>query len=221
MGQLIDISATLVERTRRLRERARDRMLAAVAARLDVDKVEAVDAKRLGTGDHRVVDAATFRGVMSSFPTGVGVVTALDEQGLPRGLTCSAIASVSLDPPLLLVCVDLTCGSLRAIRHSKGFVVNVLSEGAAEVSQTFASSCDDKFDSVAWSPSRCSGLPVLSSDAVAYADCRLQREIVAGDHAILIGLLRDGMVPDHERQPLLYWRRAYAAWPAARVRSAS
>ena len=167
------------------------------------------------------VDDATFRGVMSSFPTGVGVVTALDEQGLPRGLTCSAIASVSLDPPLLLVCVDLSCGSLRAIRHSGGFVVNVLSEGAAHLSRTFASNRDDKFDGVAWAPSRRSGLPVLSTDAVACADCLLQQEIPAGDHAVLIGLLRDGLVPDHGRQPLLYWRRGYAAWPDARMSSAS
>src|SRR3954469_24509248 len=103
---------------------------------------DAVVAARSGTSGRRrtaveeildTVDPATFRGVMSSFPTGVGVVTALDEQDQPRGLTCSAIASVSLAPPLLLVCVDLTCGSLRAIRHSRGFVVNFLSESAAEV----------------------------------------------------------------------------------------
>jgi flavin reductase (DIM6/NTAB) family NADH-FMN oxidoreductase RutF len=170
-----------------------------------------------------VVDPATFRAVMSSLPTGVGIVTALDDQGRPRGLTCSAIASVSLSPPLLLVCVDLRCGSLRAIRHSQGFVVNFLCEGAEEVSQTFASRCDDKFGSVSWTPSRYGGLPILDGNAVAYAECRLEREIVAGDHAILIGLLRDGMVPDLDRQPLLYWRRQYATWPtpAEQLRNAS
>src|SRR4051794_9286225 len=162
-----------------------------------------------------MADETTFRGVMSSSPPGGGGVPALDERGLPRGLPCNAIASVSLAPPQLLVCVDLSCGSLRAIRHSGGFVVNVLSEGAALVSRTFAAPIDDKFGGIAWSPSRCSGLPVLDDHAVAYADCALQREIPAGDHAILIGLLRDGLVPDIERAPLLYWRRGYASWPTA------
>jgi flavin reductase (DIM6/NTAB) family NADH-FMN oxidoreductase RutF len=215
MGQLIEIPATVKDRAKRLRERARERVLTAVAARLDLDKVEAVDAKRLGTGDHRVVDAATFRGVMSSFPSGVGVVTTLDEDGQPRGFTCSAICSVSLDPPLMLVCVDRRSGSLRAIRHSNGFVVNFLGKDAASVSQVFASPENDKFGAVEWQPNEETGLPVLNADALAYADCRLEREILAGDHAIVIGCIRDGGVPDPSHRPLLYWRRQYASWPGS------
>jgi flavin reductase (DIM6/NTAB) family NADH-FMN oxidoreductase RutF len=190
-------------------------VLTGIASRLDLGKVERVDAQRLGTADHRVVDAATFRGVMSSFPSGVGVVTTLDEGGQPRGFTCSAICSVSLDPPLLLVCVDLRSGSLRAIRHSNGFVVNFLGKDAASVSQAFASPRDDKFGVVEWEPNGCSGLPVLNADALAYADCRLEREILAGDHAIVIGCIRDGGVPDPSHRPLLYWRRQYASWPGS------
>jgi flavin reductase (DIM6/NTAB) family NADH-FMN oxidoreductase RutF len=152
---------------------------------------------------------------MSSFPSGVGVVTTLDDEGRPRGFTCSAICSVSLDPPLLLVCVDLRSGSLRAIRHSNGFVVNFLGKDAAAVSQVFASPRGDKFGAVAWQPNRASGLPVLNDDALAYADCRLEREILAGDHAIIIGCIRDGGVPDPSHRPLLYWRRQYASWPGS------
>jgi flavin reductase (DIM6/NTAB) family NADH-FMN oxidoreductase RutF len=215
MAQLIDLTATVKERTHRLRERARDRVLTAIATRLDVGKVESVDAQPLGTGDHRVVDAATFRGVMSSFPSGVGVVTTLDDEGQPRGFTCSAICSVSLDPPLMLVCVDRRSGSLRAIRHSNGFVVNFLGKDAAEVSQVFASPENDKFGAVEWQPNEATGLPVLNADALAYADCRLEREILAGDHAIVIGCIRDGGVPDPSHRPLLYWRRQYASWPGS------
>ena len=218
MATLTELTRTVSDGAKRLRERVPGR----VSGRLPwlaADRLggrasrSTVTALRLANGDSRVVDAATFRGVMSSFPTGVGVVTTLDESGQPRGLTCSAIASVSLNPPLMLVCVDLRSGSLRAIRHSSGFVVNFLGKNAAEVSQTFATPTGDKFDSVDWRPNAGSGLPVLHADALAYADCRLEREITAGDHAILIGCLRDGGVPDPSHQPLLYWRRQYASWP--------
>jgi flavin reductase (NADH) len=216
MTHLSHLGSAVRERARDVGERARERLLTAVANRLDDGKLEALASKPLGSSDHRVVDGATFRGVMSSFPSGVGVVTTVDESGTPRGFTCSAICSVSLDPPLLLVCVDLRSGSLRAIRHSNGFVVNFLGKDAADVSQVFATPhADDKFGRVAWQPNGCSGLPVLDADALAYADCRLEREILAGDHAILIGCIRDGGVPDPSHRPLLYWRRQYASWPGS------
>ncbi len=157
-------------------------------------------------------DAETFRNVMGVFPTPVSVVTALDEQAVPRGLTCSAVCSLSMDPPSLLICVNRNNRSLEAIRHSGGFVVNLLRAGRHEVSDTFASRSPQKFTDLRWHPSPASGLPLLFGDALAFVDCNLQAEVVAGSHVILVGLVREsGMnVPAHG--PLVYWRRSYGGW---------
>jgi flavin reductase (DIM6/NTAB) family NADH-FMN oxidoreductase RutF/acyl carrier protein len=170
-------------------------------------------ADRCGPG----VDPGTFRAIMGAFPTGVAIITSYDEAGRPRGLTCSALCSVSMEPPLLLLCVNGNSGALRAIRGSGGFVVNFLREGRDWLSQLFASPSDDKFGRVAWRPSASTGLPWLAEDTIAHADCRLVSDVEAGDHAILIGLLVHGSTPTDRAQPLLYWQRNYASWPATVV----
>ena len=161
------------------------------------------------------VDAVTFRSIMGAFPTGVAVVTSFDESGSPRGLTCSALCSLSIDPPLLLLCVDSRSGSLQAIRSSNGFVVNFLREGRDSVSQLFASPSPDKFSRIRWRRSAITGLPWLEEDTIAHADCRLVSDIEAGDHSILIGVLVSGSGPTSTAQPLLYWQRQYASWPVS------
>ncbi|HEU4349475.1 MAG TPA: flavin reductase family protein [Actinoplanes sp.] len=161
-----------------------------------------------------------FRRVMSAFPSGVSVVTARDSDGLPRGLTCSSLCSLSMDPPMMLVCVNRRNGSLAAIRASGGFAVNLLRDGRSAVSDEFASASPDKFSRVRWRPSPRSGLPWLLDDALAFVDCRLVADLAAGSHTILIGLVVDGRdVPeegatgtataDPEDRPLVYWRRRY------------
>jgi flavin reductase (NADH) len=161
------------------------------------------------------VDPVTFRRIMSAVPTGVAVVTSFDTAGTPRGLTCSALCSVSVDPPLLLLCVNSGCGSLRAIRASNGFVVNFLRAGRDSISQLFASPSPDKFARVRWRRSASTGLPWLTEDTIAHADCRLVSDIEAGDHCILIGVLVSGSAPPPAVQPLLYWQRRYASWPVS------
>jgi flavin reductase (NADH) len=162
------------------------------------------------------VDPVTFRSIMSAFPTGVAVVTSFDTSGTPRGLTCSALCSVSIDPPLLLLCVNSTSGALQAIRASNGFVVNFLREGRDSISQLFASASSDKFSRIRWRRSAITGLPWLEEDTIAHADCRLVSDIEAGDHSILIGVLVSGSAPLSTAQPLLYWQRRYASWPVSR-----
>lgn len=171
---------------------------------------------RLGLPDRYgpCVDPLTFRQIMSAFPTGIAVVTSYDAGGTPRGLTCSALCSVSMDPPLLLLCVNGSSGSLQAIRASNGFVVNFLREGRDWLSQLFASPSPDKFAQVKWRRSATTGLPWLEEDTIAHADCRLVSDIEAGDHSILIGVLVSGSPPLNSVQPLLYWQRRYASWPA-------
>nr|MBA2297898.1 flavin reductase family protein [Actinomycetota bacterium] len=127
-----------------------------------------------------------FVSIMSAFPTGVAIVTTLDEQGRPRGLTTNAICSVSTDPPLLLVCVAQTSRTLAALRHARRFVVNFMSDGRADLCALFASKAEDKFADVRWT-SGLGGVPCLTEDALAYAECLTEQELEAGDHLILIG----------------------------------
>lgn len=166
------------------------------------------------------IDRDAFREVMSAFPAPVSVVTAVDAEGQPRGLTCSAVASLSLDPPTVLVCVNQGNHSLEAIRGSGGFVINLLRQGRDEVSAVFASPSPDKFAGVTWRPSPASGLPWLHSDALAFVDCRLVGELAVGSHAVLIGLARASRsagpngASAEDSGALLYWRRAYGRWTA-------
>lgn len=165
-----------------------------------------------------------FRRVMSAFPSGVSVVTARDEDGLPRGLTCSSLCSLSMDPPMMLACVNRRNGSLAAIRASGGFAVNLLRAGRGVVSDEFASASADKFSRVRWCPSPRTGLPWLLDDSLALVDCRLVADLAAGSHTILIGLVVDGRdgpeegatadrtadpTADPEERPLVHWRRRY------------
>ncbi len=153
-----------------------------------------------------------FFAIMSVFPTGVAIVTTLDEQGEPRGLTTNAMCSVSAEPPLLLVCVDVGSRTLRALRHSGRFVVNFMSDRTADLCGVFASKADDKFGGVEWEPG-IGGLPLLASDALAYAECSTVEELTAGDHVVLIGLVEGGCPPDPDRVPILYYRSSYGTTP--------
>lgn len=156
-----------------------------------------------------------FRGVMAAFPSAVTVVTSRDADGDPRGLTCSAVASVSVDPPLVAVCVNRRNGSLTAIRDSGGFALNLLHRGSSHVSDIFASPSPTKFQSVSWRPSRVTGLPWLVQDSAALLDCRLAADIEIATHAVLFGLVVDSEVGRPEEAPLMYWRRAYGGWSGA------
>lgn len=155
-----------------------------------------------------------FFSIMSAFPTGVAIVTTLDEHGEPKGLTTNAVCSVSAEPPLLLVCVDVGSRTLGALRRSRRFVVNFMSDRAAELCGHFASKADDKFARVNWEPG-IGGLPLLAHDALAYAECSLEEELEAGDHVVLIGLVEGGRPPDPESVPILYYRRAYGTTPVS------
>jgi flavin reductase (NADH) len=159
-------------------------------------------------------DAESFRKTMGLFPTPVAVVTALDGQGVPRGLTCSAVCSLSMDPPSMLICVNRRNGTLQAIRHSQGFVVNLLRAGRDSVSATFASPSDAKFAQTDWENSPLSGLPMLTEDALAVVECDLQAEVAAGSHVIVIGQVRKSVTVRPQTTPLVYWCRSYGTWTA-------
>ncbi|MFF8971235.1 flavin reductase family protein [Streptomyces sp. NPDC014995] len=154
------------------------------------------------------VDLPTFRSVMGSLPTGVSVVTSVTADGEPRGLTCSAVCSVSASPPLLLVCVKHPSATLEAIHESAAFAVNFLSSGMAETARTFASPVPERFSDVLWSPGKRTGSPLLEA-TVAHAECVLTSSHLAGDHQILVGRLVHGDVSP-SRTPLAYWRARFS-----------
>ena len=148
-----------------------------------------------------------FCDIMGSFPTGVTVLTTVDPEGKPCGMTCSAVCSVSADPPLLLSCVRAPSSTLEAIRAARGFLVNFLASDAGELSTRFASRTPDKFAGVSWQPSELLGLPLLEP-TVAYAECALHDLVDAGDHRIVLGRIVAGRAMV-DRTPLGYWRGGY------------
>lgn len=148
---------------------------------------------------------------MSSFPSGVVVLTAFGPNGLPRGLTVNAFCAVSLEPPLALACIDKTSNTLPAVKHTGGFTANILAAGREQLARRMATKVPDKFDAIRWRPpAREYGGPILEDDAAAYAVCSLRETIDAGDHWILIGLVADGA---HSQgvTPMIYSRRLYDA----------
>ena len=162
------------------------------------------------------VDRDTFVEIVASYPAGVAVVTTLDVDGTPRGLTTTAVSSVSAEPPLLLVCVDLTSRTLPALRAGGRFVVNFLREGRSELARVFASKAEDKFERVEWRATEF-GMPVLVADALAWAECVTVHEIEPGDHVVLLGQVEDGAGAVDDDAPLMYYRRSWGVWkPASR-----
>ena len=150
-----------------------------------------------------------YREIMACFPTGVAIVTAHEAGHRPRGLTLSAFCAVSLDPPLVLVCVDKSSNTLPALQESGGFTVNFLAGGREHLAVLYASKAEEKFEGIAWRrPDLPEGGPILHQDSAAYAVCVTCQAIEAGDHCVFIGDVRDGAVVDG-RLPLVYHRRAF------------
>ena len=131
------------------------------------------------------LDLRQLRNAFGTFLTGVTVVTSREEGGVPRGFTANSFTSVSLAPPMLLICIDKAAESFNVFTRSSGFAVNILSETQVETSGLFASKRMDKFDVVAWSDSP-TGNPILEGVS-AWFDCKRNQVIDAGDHIILLG----------------------------------
>lgn len=150
-------------------------------------------------------DSGEFRRALGSFLTGVTIVTTIGPEGEPRGFTANSFTSVSLDPPLVLVCIAHKALGHPVFATSKSFAINILNESQKAASGIFASKAADKFASVDWRPGQ-TGSPVLDG-SVACFDCDMERLVDAGDHSILIGRVRD--FQHNAAQPLGYCRGAY------------
>lgn len=156
------------------------------------------------------VTAAAFRHAMGHFATGVTVITSVGPHGQPVGTTASAVSSLSLDPPLLLVCFDQSSQTLAAIRAHGAFAVNVLAAPQEKLSANFARrGLTTDWDGVPHRPGL-TGSPRLHG-VLATLECTVEHRLPGGDHEIVVGRVRDTQTGDDEAVPLLFWRGRYAS----------
>ncbi len=157
--------------------------------------------------------AVQLRQAFGSFATGVTVVTAQDQDGNPIGFTANSFTSVSLDPPLLLVCIAKSSSNLQSFSDAGHFAVNILSEAQKDVSARFASRVKDRFAETHWRAGT-AGCPLIE-DAVAWFECATDNLVDAGDHLILIGRVVE--FGNSDRRPLVYFRGHYLDLSIAEV----
>lgn len=146
-----------------------------------------------------------FRAALGHFASGVTVVTTKDANEHLHGLTVSAFSSLSLNPPLVLICIQKTTGSHHAFEESKAFVVNILKEDQQNISNHFATHLSDKFNEIEFH-SGIEDIPVLEN-CLANLECRLENSIDGGDHTIFVGKVEK--INLNEGSPLIYWHSKY------------
>ncbi len=152
-------------------------------------------------------DALVYRRVCGRFPTGVTVIAVIDADGQPHGVTISSFTSLSLNPPLVMVCLDLRSKVLGHFLHSRHFAVNVLACDQEHHSRRFSKPSESRFQGVEWHRAE-SGAPLIRG-ALAHLECSTNRWFEAGDHIALIGQVeRAGC---REGKPLVYFSSNYAS----------
>jgi flavin reductase (DIM6/NTAB) family NADH-FMN oxidoreductase RutF len=156
------------------------------------------------------VSASEFRQAIGHFATGVTVVTSVGADGEPVGTTASAVTSLSLDPPLVLVCFDRTSLTLQAVRAHGAFAVNVLAAPQRHLSANFARrGLAAAWDGVRHRPGP-TGSPRLDG-VLAALECTVENSVPGGDHEIVVGRVHDVETSSKDAAPLLYWRGAYTS----------
>ncbi len=156
------------------------------------------------------VDGETFKEMMAGVAATVTVVTTISD-GEPLGITVTAFTSVSVDPPIVLWCIDKVSASLEAMVAADGFTVNFLDDAAADVATLFATRGADKFGAAGWSPPSVEGAGPVLDAAYGTFECAMTDRIEVGDHWVLFGRVEAGGRRDPSRSPLLYLDRSYAA----------
>jgi flavin reductase (DIM6/NTAB) family NADH-FMN oxidoreductase RutF len=156
------------------------------------------------------VSAAELREAMGHFATGVTVVTSVGADGEPVGTTANAVTSLSLDPPLVLVCFDRTSATLAAVQSHGAFVVNLLAAQQRHLSANFAR----RGLSAAWDGVRHrfgpTGSPRLDG-VLAAVECTMEHSLPGGDHEIVVGRVRHVEISGAKAAPLVFWRGGYAS----------
>lgn len=151
-------------------------------------------------------NALTLRRALGAFATGVTVITTTDASGRPVGLTANSFTSVSMDPPLVLFCLDKRSASLNAFERSEAFAINVLSSQQQDISRRFASRAEDRFAATPWETWELK-VPIIQN-AAASIECEKHSVVDAGDHLIFLGRIHHTWL-DPQRAPLLYFQGGY------------
>lgn len=153
------------------------------------------------------VDPDTFRSVLGRFASGVTIVTAVDAEGRDHGMTVSAFSSLSLRPPLVLVCIDRGATLHGALRPDAPLVIHILAAGQETLSRRFASGEPaERFAGVGYG--RAANGAARLDGVLAHLECRVDALHDGGDHTIVVGRVEHAEV--QEARPLLYYRSGYA-----------
>ena len=152
------------------------------------------------------IDQSTFRATLGRFASGITVITARDSDGRDVGMTVSAFSSLSLDPPLVLICIDNGASVAPVLEHCERFAVNVLSDEQEPLSRRFSEKEIDRFEGVAYHRGQLD--LALLDGALANLECQVHARYPGGDHTILVGAVEATSV--REGHPLLYYRGGYA-----------
>jgi flavin reductase (DIM6/NTAB) family NADH-FMN oxidoreductase RutF len=152
-----------------------------------------------------MITSDQFRHVMGGFATGITVVTTRDSAGNPYGLTVNSFTSVSLNPILVLVCLDEKLSGLQAFKDSKHFGVSMLSEHQEDISRMFAKKDSERPPSIYFEGKH--GVPLLHN-SLAFMECETKQIYEGGDHLIFLGEVKNAEVLG-AGQPLLYFRGKY------------
>ncbi|MEV4331951.1 flavin reductase family protein [Streptomyces sp. NPDC049597] len=153
------------------------------------------------------IDADHFRDVLGRFASGITVVASVDEDGTPVGLACQSFASLSLDPPLVLVCVGRTSSSWPKVEAAGRFGISVLANDQKDVCAALGRKGGDKFAGVGWSVSRNGAVRI--DGALAHIDCAVQNVVEAGDHYVVIARVLE-LTAREDGTPLVYFRSDFA-----------
>ena len=151
------------------------------------------------------VTSEEFRRACGRFATGVAIASVLDSKGTPHGLTVSSFTSVSLDPPLILICLGHAVSAIHHFRAATHFGINILAEDQRALSDRFSRKREDRFEGVAWQPG-VTGVPLLPG-VLAAIECAVHRIVPMGDHDILVGEVVHAQVADGE--PLVHYSGSY------------
>jgi flavin reductase (DIM6/NTAB) family NADH-FMN oxidoreductase RutF len=151
------------------------------------------------------VDPLLYRQTCARFATGITVVTVVDENRRPHGMTVNSFSSVSLDPPLILVSIDLRNAILGHFLSSRNFAINILAEHQQHLSRQFSSPSANRFIDVEWHLGNL-GVPLLDG-VLAHLECAVAQTFEAGDHTVLVGEVRYAGYTDG--RPLVYFGSSY------------
>ena len=155
------------------------------------------------------IDQREFRNAVGCFATGVTVITTLDSNGEKVGITANSFSSLSLDPPLILFCVDSKINSFDAFENCANFIVNVLHEEQQDISNNFARSSDEKWDGVLHEFGK-NGCPSFGN-SIAVLECKKDAIHEGGDHLIIVGEVTNIKYDVENNRPLLYYNGSYSS----------